>query len=70
MDCKGWRLFDVAVNNEIKLKDVDIWNESGHDSVNKKVVTAESSEGVLRLHFPNIKANQAVISAIAIRRNI
>ncbi|RYZ33945.1 MAG: DUF4982 domain-containing protein, partial [Sphingobacteriales bacterium] len=31
VDATGWRLFDVAVNDKIVLKDVDIWKEVGHD---------------------------------------
>jgi len=36
MDCSTWRLFDVAVNEQKVLKNVDIWKEVGHDGALKK----------------------------------
>jgi len=66
LDCKGWRLFDVAVNDEVKIHDLDIWKEAGHDQLLKKTLNVIVSGGKLKLSFPNIKAGQAVISAIAI----
>jgi len=66
MDCKEWRVFDVAINEKVVLKDLDIWNEVGHDVALKKVVQAESKNGKLKISFPNVAASQAIISAIAI----
>lgn len=66
MDCEGFRVFDVAVSGDVVLKDLDIWKEAGHDSVLKKTVKAHSRNGVVEIHFPNIAAGQALISAIAI----
>ncbi len=66
MDCTGWRVFDVAVNDEIVLKDLDIFSEVGHDALLKKTVTARSKDGLLTVSFPHAKAGQAVISAIAV----
>ncbi|HUC82216.1 MAG TPA: malectin domain-containing carbohydrate-binding protein [Flavisolibacter sp.] len=66
MDATGWRLFDVAVNDKIVLKDVDIWKEVGHDGALKKTVKATVKGGVLTVSFPRVAAGQAVISAIAI----
>lgn len=67
-DCEGLRIFDVAVNDAVVLHDLDIWAESGHDGACKKVVTATVSGGMLKISFPEVKAGQAVISAIAIAR--
>lgn len=66
MDCKGWRLFDVAINENVVLKDFDIWAEAGHDQALKKTFTVKSKDGKIVISFPNIKASQAIISAIAI----
>lgn len=65
-DCEGLRIFDVAVNDIVRLKNLDIWAEVGHDKVLKKVIYADAKDGKLKISFPNVKAGQAVISAIAI----
>lgn len=66
MDARGMRLFDVAVNGETLLKDVDIWSTVGHDSALKKTVKAQVKGGMLVVSFPQVKAGQALISGIAI----
>lgn len=66
LDCEGHRIFDIAVNNDTLLKDLDIWWEAGHDKVLKKTVTANINNGTLEIHFPRVTAGQAIISAIAI----
>jgi hypothetical protein len=65
-DCEGLRLFDVAVNGETLISDLDIWAEAGHDGACKKVVYADVKGGGLAISFPEVKAGQAVVSAIAI----
>ncbi len=65
-DCEGLRIFDVAVNDSLVLDDLDIWAESGHDGACKKVVYATVKGGTLRIHFPEVKAGQALLSGIAI----
>jgi len=65
-DCEGLRIFDVAVNDSVVLKDLDIWAEAGHAGALKKVVYANVKNGNLKISFPEVKAGQAVISAIAI----
>jgi len=69
MDCTGWRLFDVAINNKVVLKDLDIWQAAGHDAALKKTFKAKVTGGHLVISFPNIKSGQALISAIAIASN-
>ncbi|MBF4470512.1 malectin domain-containing carbohydrate-binding protein [Flavobacterium sp. HJJ] len=66
LDCKGWRLFDVAINDNVVLKDLDIWSEVGHDVALKKTFVVKSKNGKITISFPNVKASQAIISAIAI----
>lgn len=65
-DCEGLRIFDVAVNGETVIDDLDVWAEAGHDSLLKKVVNCKSEDGFITVDFPEVKSGQAVISAIAI----
>ncbi len=65
-DCTGWRLFDVAINGETVLREVDLWREAGFAGAAKKVVEARVRGGWLELSYPRVAAYQAVISAIAI----
>ena len=66
VDCTGWRIFDVAANNNTVLNDLDIWKEVGHDQVLKKVFDVVVENQKLEISFPQVKAGQAVISAIAV----
>ncbi|WP_207425285.1 malectin domain-containing carbohydrate-binding protein [Pedobacter sp. SYSU D00535] len=66
MDATGMRVFDVAVNGQTVLDDVDIWKEAGHDAALKKTVKVKVKGGQLVLSFPEVKSGQALISAIAI----
>lgn len=65
-DFEGERLFDVAVNGTTVAKDVDLWAEGGYAGAVRKVVTADVRDGHLRITFPQVKAGQAVVSAIAV----
>jgi hypothetical protein len=65
-DATGWRLFDVAVNGETALRDIDLWREAGYCSAVKKIVTAQAYAGRLVISFPRVSSYQAVISAVAI----
>lgn len=69
MDAKAMRLFDVAVNNQLVLKDLDIWSEIGTNRALKKTVKIKHDGGVLVVSFPNVKVAQALLSAIAISSN-
>lgn len=66
IDAKGMRVFDVAVNGKVVLKDLDIWKEAGSNKVLRKIITARSANSELIISFPGLAAGQAVISAIAI----
>lgn len=66
MKATGMRLFDVAVNGKTVLNDLDIWNEGGANTALKKTIQAKTVNGKLIISFPESKAGQAVISAIAI----
>lgn len=66
LNCKDWRLFDIAINNKTVLKDFDIWSEVGHDTALKKTFLVKVTNGIIRIHFPKVNAGQALIAAIAI----
>ena len=65
-DCAGWRFFDVAVNGDTVLRDLDLWTEAGFAGAVKKIVNARVTGGWLEISFPRVASYQAVISAIAI----
>ena len=60
------RIFDVAVNDETAIDDLDPWAEAGYCGALKRVVYAKAKDGHLRISFPEVKAGQAVICAIAV----
>ena len=66
MDCTGWRLFDVAINRQTVLRDLDIWKEAGHHRALKKIVPVRVTDGMIEVHFPRVPSYQAVLCAIAI----
>jgi beta-galactosidase len=66
LDCTGWRLFDVAVNDQTVLHNLDIWQEAGHDQALKKTVKVRVTSGQLVVSFPHVASGQALLSAVAI----
>jgi beta-galactosidase len=66
MDCTGWRLFDIAVNDSIVARDIDIWKAAGYSRALKKTFRVHVTGGRLVIGFPKAAAGQALISAIAI----
>ncbi|XHR30587.1 MAG: glycoside hydrolase family 2 TIM barrel-domain containing protein [Chthoniobacteraceae bacterium] len=65
--CQGWRLFDIAVNETVLERDVDIWKETGRDHqalVREFDVHIEGD--LLVLHFPTVRVGQALICGIEI----
>ncbi len=68
MKASGMRLFDVAINGKTVLNDLDIWTEAGTNAALKKTVKATAVNGKLVISFPESKAGEAVISAIAIAK--
>ena len=65
-DYEGLRIFDVAVNGETVIDDLDPWAEAGYCGALKRVVYAKAKDGRLRISFPEVKAGQAVICGIAV----
>ena len=66
IDCEGERIFDVSVGDSVVAHDIDLWAEAGFAGACKRVVTAQAKNGVLTIAFPEVKAGEAIISAIAI----
>ena len=65
-DYEGMRIFDVAVNGETVVDDLDPWAEAGYCGALKRVVTAKAKDSKLRIFFPEVKAGQAIICGIAV----
>ncbi|MBQ7421670.1 MAG: beta-galactosidase [Prevotella sp.] len=68
IDCEGERIFDVAINDSIVVNDLDPWAEAGYAGALKRAVWAEVKGGTLVVSFPEVKAGQAVIAAIAVAK--
>lgn len=66
MDASGWRLFDVAINDDKLLEQFDLWKESGNRPLValKKTFRIQAHQGQVRITFPRTAAGQAVIFAI------
>ncbi len=65
-DYEGMRIFDVAVNGETFVDDLDPWAEAGYCGAMKRVIYAKAKDGKLHISFPEVKAGQAIICGIAI----
>jgi len=65
-DYEGMRIFDVAVNGQTAVDDLDPWAEAGYCGALKRVAYAKTKNGRLRISFPEVKAGQAVICGIAV----
>ena len=65
-DYEGLRIFDVAINDQTVVNDLDPWAEAGYCGALKRIVNAKAKDGRLHISFPEVKAGQAVICGIAI----
>ena len=65
-DYEGLRIFDVAINDLRVVDDLDPWAEAGYCGALKRVVQAKARNGKLHISFPEVKAGQAVLCAIAV----
>ena len=68
-DCEGMRIFDVTINDSTVIKDLDIWSQARYGKPYKRVIEINNTEDRIKISFPNTKAGQAIISAIAIGRS-
>jgi beta-galactosidase len=66
MNAAGMRQFDVAINGKVVLNDLDIWKEVGTNTALKKSIKTKITGGKMIISFPESKAGEALISAIAI----
>lgn len=65
-DYEGMRIFDVAVNEQTVVDDLDPWAEAGYCGALKRVVNVKAKDGMLHISFPEVKAGQAIICGIAV----
>ena len=65
-DYEGLRIFNVAINGETVIDDLDPWAEAGYCGALKRTVTAKAKDGKLLISFPEVKAGQAIICGIAV----
>ncbi len=65
-DAEGLRLFDVAVNGQTVIRDLDIWAQAHYGKPYKRVLEIDNAQEEIVIDFPRVKAGQAIISAIAI----
>ena len=66
-DNEGQRLFSVDINGQRVITDLDLWAEAGFAGALKRTATAKVTDGKLVVSFPETKAGEAVISAIAVK---
>jgi hypothetical protein len=66
LNCKGWRMFDVAINEKRVLHDFDIFKEAGFAKAIKKTFNVHVTNGRINISFPDAAAGEAIINAIAI----
>lgn len=65
-DYEGMRIFDVAVNGQTVVDDIDPWTEAGYCGALKRIVNVKAKDGMLHISFPEVKAGQAIICGIAV----
>ncbi len=65
-DYEGLRLFDVAVNDSVYIKDLDLWAQARYGKPYKRVVNVHNNGDRIKIDFPKVNAGQAIISAIAV----
>lgn len=65
-DYEGMRMFDVAVNDSVVIKNLDIWAQARFGKPYKRVVNVHNTGNEIKIDFPKVNAGQAIISAIAV----
>jgi chitodextrinase len=65
----GRRIFDVLVENQLKLDDLDIFAEAGGYTLLVKTVQTTVADGVLNINFVHGAADDPIIGAIEILSN-
>lgn len=65
-DYEGMRMFDVAINDSVVIKNLDIWAQARFGKPYKRVVNVHNTGNEIKIDFPKVNAGQAIISAIAV----
>jgi hypothetical protein len=66
LNCEGWRMFDVAINDKNVLHDFDIFKEAGFAKAIKRAFDLHVTNGRIKISFPDVAAGEAIINAISI----
>jgi len=68
MSGPGQRVFDVAINDQIVVKDLDIFAEAGgKDRALVKTYVVDAPDGTVRLLVPHVKSDHATFAAVELR---
>ncbi|MCD8210519.1 MAG: beta-galactosidase, partial [Prevotella sp.] len=67
-DYEGIRLFDVAINDSVVIKDLDLYGQARFSNPYKRVVNINNTSEEIKIDFPRVNSSQAIISAIAIAK--
>ena len=59
-------MFDVAINDSVVIKDLDLWAQARFGKPYKRVIDVHNSGNEIKIDFPKVNAGQAIISAIAV----
>lgn len=65
-DYEGLRIFDVAINDSTVIDNLDIWAQAHYGKPYKRIIDIYNTNNEIVINFPEVKAGQAIISAIAI----
>ncbi len=64
----GQRVFDVAINDKIVAKDLDIFARAGgKDRALVETFVADAPEGTIRLSVPHVTSDHATLAAVELR---
>lgn len=64
----AWRLFDLAVNGETLLRDIDIFAQAGFNRAHLISLDVMAADNGLTLDFPRVAVSQAMLAGIEVLR--
>lgn len=66
IDARRWRLFDIAINGETRVRDLDLFAEAGFGRAVTRTFRAQARKGLLEISFPRCAAYTAVLCGVEI----
>lgn len=66
IDARGWRLFDIAINGETRVRNLDLFAEAGFGRAVTRTFRARPRNGLLEISFPRCAAYTAVLCGVEI----